>query len=149
MLTKEKIDKQLAGQTSSNPFMNLRDSQSKKVSFKVYNDLEQKIDRLTVMMHKLVTEDNGSSKPFKPQIYQPSRGRNQNRGNFHGRFRNNAYRGLIPYNQNFRDRYRSNSNRRGISVIIPEVVRDTVIITMIIEETITEVKVMIGIEVDH
>ena len=37
----------------------------------------------------------------------------------------------------------------GISVIIPEVVRDTEIITMIIEETITEVKVMIGIEVDH
>ena len=37
----------------------------------------------------------------------------------------------------------------GILVIIPEVVRDTEIITMIIEETITEVKVMIGIEVDH
>ena len=37
----------------------------------------------------------------------------------------------------------------GISVIIPEVVRDTETITMIIEETITEVKVMIGIEVDH
>ena len=34
-------------------------------------------------------------------------------------------------------------------VIIPEVVRDTEIITMIIKETITEVKVMIGIEVDH
>ena len=36
----------------------------------------------------------------------------------------------------------------GILVITPEVVRDTEIITMIIEETITEVKVMIGIEVD-
>ena len=82
MLTKEKIDKQLAGQTSSTPFMNLRDSQGKKVSFKVHYDLEQKIDRLMVMMDKLVTEDDGSSKPFKPQIYQPSRGRNQNRGNF-------------------------------------------------------------------
>ena len=113
MLTKEKIDNQLAGQTSSTPFMNLRDSQGKKVTFKVHNDLEQKMDRLMVMMDKLVTEDDGSSKPFKPQIYQPSRGRNQNRGNFHGRFRNNVYRGCTPYNHNFRGRYRSNFNRRG------------------------------------
>ena len=66
-----------------------------------------------VMMDKLVTEDDGSSKPFKPQICQPSRGRNQNRGNFHGRFRNNMYRGCTLYNQNFRGRYRSNFNRRG------------------------------------
>ena len=113
MLAKEKIDKQLAGQTSCTPFMNLRDSQGKKVSFKVHDDLEQRIDRLMVMMDKLVTEDDGSSKPFKPQIYQPSRGRNQNRGNFHGRFRNNAYRGCTPDNQNFRGKYRSNFNRRG------------------------------------
>ena len=92
MLTKEKLDKQLSGQTSSTPFMNLRYSQGKKVSFKVHDDLEKKIDRLMVMMDKLVTEDDGNSKPFRPQIYQPGRGRNQNKGNFHGRFRNNAYR---------------------------------------------------------
>ena len=42
MLTKEKIDKQLAGQTSSTPFMNLRDSQGKKISFKMHDNLEQK-----------------------------------------------------------------------------------------------------------
>ena len=59
----------------------------------MHNNLEQKIDKLTIMMDKLVTEDDGHSKPFKPQIYQPGRGRNQNRGNFHGRFRNNAHRG--------------------------------------------------------
>ena len=105
MLTKEKIDKQLAGQSSSTPFMNIRDSQGKKVSFNMQDDLEQKIDKLTVMMEKLVTEDDGCSKPFRPQIYQPSRGRNQNRGNFHGRFRNNVYRGCMTYNPNFRGRY--------------------------------------------
>ena len=33
MLTKEKIDKQLVGQSSSTPFMNIRDSQGKKISF--------------------------------------------------------------------------------------------------------------------
>ena len=113
MLTKEKLDKQLVGQTSSTPFLTMKDSQSKKVSFNVYDDLEQKIERLTVMMDKLVTEDNTGSKPFKPQIYQSGRGRNQNRGNFCGRFRDNAYRGCAAYNQNFRGRYKDNFSRRG------------------------------------
>ena len=77
------------------------------------DNLEQKIDRLTVMMDKLMTEDEGCSKPFKPQVYQPSTGTNQNRGNFQGRFRNNMYRGHMTYNQNFRGRYRNNFNSRG------------------------------------
>ena len=50
MLTKEKIDKQLVGQTSSTPFMSVRDGQSKRVSFNTADNLEQKIDRLTVMI---------------------------------------------------------------------------------------------------
>ena len=65
------------------------------------------------MMGKLVTEDEGHSKPFRPQIYQPGGGRNQNRGNSHGRFRNNAYRGCTLYNKNFRGRYRGNLNNTG------------------------------------
>ena len=81
------------GQTSSTPFMSVRDSQSKRVSFNTTDNLEQKIDRLTVMMGKLVTEDEGHPKPFKPQLCQSNRGRNQSRGNYQGRFRNNnAYR---------------------------------------------------------
>ena len=113
MLTKEKIDKQLAGESSSTPFMSMRESQGKKVSFNMQEDLEQKIDKLMVMMGKLVTEDDRHSKPFRPQIYQPSRGRNQNRGNLHGRFRSNVYRGCTSYNQNLRGRYRGNYNNRG------------------------------------
>ena len=46
--------------------MNLRNSQGKKVSFNMQDDLEQKIDKLMVMMDKLVTEDDGCSKPFSP-----------------------------------------------------------------------------------
>ena len=42
---------------SSAPFMSVRDKQSKRVSFNTPDDLEQKIDRLTVMMGKLVMED--------------------------------------------------------------------------------------------
>ena len=113
MLTKENINKQLAGQSSSTPFMNLRDSAGKNVSFNMQDDLEQKIDKLMVMMEKLVTEDDGCSKLFRPQIYQPGRGRNQSRGNFHDRVRSNAYRGCTSYNQNFRGRYRNNLNSRG------------------------------------
>ena len=112
MLTKEKIDKKLAGQTSSTPFMSVRDSQSKRVLFNTPDNLEQKIDRLTVMMGKLGTEEEGHLKPFKPQVFQSNRGRNENRGNFHGRFRNNAYRGCPSYNQNFRGRYRGNLDNR-------------------------------------
>ena len=114
ILTKEKIDKQLAGQTSSTPFMSVKDGLSKRVTFNAADDLEQKIDRLTVMMGKLVTEDEGQSKPFMPQVYQPNRGRNQNSSNYHGRFRNNnAYRGHPMYNQNFRGRARDSFNYRG------------------------------------
>ena len=113
MLTKEKIDKQLVGQTSSTPFMSVRDSQNKRVSFNTPDDLEQKIDRLTVMMGKLVTEDEGHPKPFKPQVYQSNRGRNQSRGHYHSRFRNNAYRGHPSYDQNFKGRNRGNFSNRG------------------------------------
>ena len=60
--------------------------------------IEQKIDKLMVMMAKLVTEDEGQSRQFKPQVYQSNRGRGQSRCNydqrrFQDRFRpNNAYR---------------------------------------------------------
>ena len=94
MLTKEKIDKQLVGQTSSTPFMSVRDGQIKRVTFDTADNLEQKIDRLTVMMGKLVTEDEGHPKQFKPQVHQFNRGRNQSRGIYRGRLgKTNAYRG--------------------------------------------------------
>ena len=35
--------------------------------------LEEKIDRLTVMMDKLTTNDDGTNKQFKPQMYQSRR----------------------------------------------------------------------------
>ena len=82
ILTKEKIDKQLAGQTSSTPFMSVSDGLNKRVTFNAMDNLEQKIDRLTVMMGKLVTEDEGQPKLFKPRVYQPNRGRNHNRGGY-------------------------------------------------------------------
>ena len=149
MLTKEKIDKQLAGQSYSTPFMSMRYSQSKKFSFNTQDNLEQKIDKLMVMMGKLVTEDEGCSKPFRPQIYQSGRGRDQNRGNFHGRFRNKVYRGCTSYNQNLEVDIGVTLITEKIMVIMLEVVRDTEIIIMITEGTIIEVKIMIEIAVGH
>ena len=43
-LTKEKIDKQLAGQSSTTLFMNIKDSYNNKVTFNMKGGLEDKTD---------------------------------------------------------------------------------------------------------
>ena len=114
ILTKEKIDRQLAGQTSSTPFMSVKDGHNKRVAFNATDDIEQMIHKLMTMISKLVTEDEEQSKPFKPWVYQSNRGRRQNRGSYQDRFlSNNAYRGHLTYNQNFRGRMRYNFNNRA------------------------------------
>ena len=79
ILTKEKLDKQLTGQTSTSPFMSIREAVNRKVSFDTRDELENKIDKLTVMLDRLAAKDNNKKRPFKPQIYQ-GRGRGPNRG---------------------------------------------------------------------
>ena len=76
ILTKEKLDKQLAGETSTSPFMNIRDGTEMKVSFNARDELGDKIDKLTVMMSRLVAKDSYEKTPFKPQIYK-SKGQNR------------------------------------------------------------------------
>ena len=73
ILTKEKLDKQLTGQTSTSPFINIRDGIEMKVSFNARDELGDKIDKLTVMMGRLAAKDSNDKRPFKPQIYK-SRG---------------------------------------------------------------------------
>ena len=73
ILTKEMLDKQLTGQTSSSPFMNIRDGTERKLSFNARDELGDKIDKLTVMMSRLAVKDSNEKRPFKPQIYK-SRG---------------------------------------------------------------------------
>ena len=55
VLTKEKLDRQLTRQSSSTPFMNIRDGYSRKVSFDTKEELGDKIDKLAVMAGKLAT----------------------------------------------------------------------------------------------
>ena len=78
ILTKEKIERQLARQSSSTPFMSLRDSYNNRVTFSTQDGLEDKIDKLTAMMGKLVARDNEVNRPFIPQVYQ-SKERGQSR----------------------------------------------------------------------
>ena len=70
ILTKEKLDKQLTGQTSTSPFMSIREGASRIVSFDTKDELEDKIDKLTVMLGRLAAKDNNEKRPFKPQIYK-------------------------------------------------------------------------------
>ena len=44
ILTKEKLDKQLSGQSLSTPFMSIRDSYNRKVSFDTKEELGDKIE---------------------------------------------------------------------------------------------------------
>ena len=102
-MTKEKLDRQLTGQSSSTPFMSIRDGHQRTVSFDMKEELGDIIDKLAVMIGKLAARGSGTNKWFKPQIHQ-SRGRGQNRN--------------YSYNQrNHQDRYRpnnrSNSRNRG------------------------------------
>ena len=82
-LTKEKIDRQLAGQ-SSTPFMKLNDKKSKKaVSFDARDALErnsENMERMTVLMDKMYIKLDQKDVLYKPQIYQKRR-RGQNRQN--------------------------------------------------------------------
>ena len=73
ILTKGKLDKQLTGQASASPFMNIREGTERKVSFNAKDELGDKIDKLTAMMSRLAAKDSSEKRPFKPQIYK-SRG---------------------------------------------------------------------------
>ena len=123
ILTKEKLDKQLTGQTSASPFMSIREGINRKVSFDTRDELGDKIDKLTVMLGRLAAKDNNEKRPFKPQIYQ-SRRRGQNRGynqrNYQNRNRlsdrsssrdTGKFRGTPRFGQKYRGNNCLNSDR--------------------------------------
>ena len=91
ILIKEKIDRQLSGQSSSTPFRSIKDNHSRRVSFDTREELGDKIDKLIVMIGKLAARDSGSGRKFKPQTYW-SKGRGQNRGSYDRSGYHNRYR---------------------------------------------------------
>ena len=64
ILTKEKLDKQLTGQASTNPFMSIRKGVSKRVSFDTREELNDKIYTLTGVIGKLAAKDSGRTRQF-------------------------------------------------------------------------------------
>ena len=122
---KEKIDTQLAGQSSSMPFMNIRDGYiSEKVTFDTQGGLEEKIS----MMSKLATQEESQNKQFKPKMYQSKRtGQTRNiynrcsydPRNYQNRYRSNSgdrrisFSGRIQHGQNYRDNLRCNHNYKN------------------------------------
>ena len=74
ILTKEKLDKQLTRQVSTGTFMSIRKGASRRISFDTREELNDKTDKLTVIIGKLAAKDSGRTRQFKPQIHQ-SRGR--------------------------------------------------------------------------
>ena len=56
ILTKEKLDRQLTGQSSSTPFMSIRDGHHRRVSFHTKEELGNKIDKLALMIGKLAMQ---------------------------------------------------------------------------------------------
>ena len=104
ILTKEKLDKDLTGQTSTNPFMSIREGTDKRVSFNTRDELGDKIDKLTVVMSKLATKDSHERRPFKPQIYK-SRGQNKSYGQGGYKARSNYRNKGYSMNNNTRQNY--------------------------------------------
>ena len=106
ILTKENLDKQLTDQTSTSPFMNIKDGTEMKVSFNTRDELGDKIDKLTVVMSRLVAKDSQEKRSFKPQIYK-SRGQNRsyNQGSYQNRpdSRNRGQYTSHRPRQNYRD----------------------------------------------
>ena len=134
-LTKEKIDRQMTGQ-SSTPFMKLSDKKRKSVTFETKEALErtsENMERMTVLMDKMYIKLEQKDVPYKLQIYKRGRGQNRrqfNRGNNwrgyrsfnrsrsesnrgYGRSRGNFRRGTFQGRGNFRGRYNNNRMDRS------------------------------------
>ena len=114
VLTKEKLDKQLSGQSANSiPYMKIGDTThpGKKVSINPQDSIGEKLENLTSMMYKMSIQKEEGRKPFKPQVY-PKRGRGQRRQNFCNRDRS---RNNDRQRQNFRQTQNGgrNGNRRG------------------------------------
>ena len=83
-LTKEKLDRQLAGQSGNTPFMKMSEKQEKKVvtsdTLETLDRTNDNIEKLTSLMDQMNMKIDKREMPFKPQIYQRQR-RGQNRQN--------------------------------------------------------------------
>ena len=72
VLTKEKIDRQLSGQSdASAPFMEAGDvhHSNKTVSFNTHDPIREQLESLTSMVYNISIHKEDNSRPFRPQIH--------------------------------------------------------------------------------
>ena len=125
VLTKEKLDRQLTGQ-SSTPFMRMTNNDQystqmnnkRGVTFDVMETLERNsncIDKLTSLVSDMKMTMDRKQSPYKPRIYQ-GRSRNQSRNQQNFTPRNGSFsrgrnqignRGNHNYRNNYRPNYRN------------------------------------------
>ena len=133
ILTKEKIDKQMTGQSSATPFMKASQDKSKKsekaVSFGTIETKETRdrhsssIDQLTSLVNKLDMKLDRQESQYRPAVYQNrGRGCQQRQSNYeyrnrsYSQDRNQSYggRGNFQYsNIGYRPNYRNKSGSRN------------------------------------
>ena len=127
VLTKEKLDRQLTGQ-SSTPFMrassddnhSVTNNNKRGVTFDAMETLERHIDcidKLTSLVSAMKMTIDKKQSPYKPKIYQ-GRSRNQNRNQQNFTPRNRSFsRGQSQSgnraNYNYRNNYRPNYKNRS------------------------------------
>ena len=130
VLTKEKLDRQLTGQ-SSTPFMRMTNNENhsvpnnnkRGVTFDAMETLERNsdcIDKLTSLVSNMKMTMDRKQSSYKPRIYQGrSRNQNRNRQNFTPRNRSfsrgrnqSGNRGNYNYRNNYRPNYRNRSRGR-------------------------------------
>ena len=109
-LTKEKIDRQMTGQ-SSTPFMKLTDKKRKSVSFDARDTLEktsENMERMMALMDKMYIKLEEKNVSYKPQIYQRGRGQNQRQFS-----QGNNWRGYRSFSQSHNEGNRGYGHGRG------------------------------------
>ena len=109
-LTKEKIDRQMTGQ-SSTPFMKLTDKKRKSVTFDARDTLEktsENMELMTALMDKMYIKLEQKEVPYKPQIYQRGRGQNQRQFG-----QGNNWRGYRSFSRNRNEGNRGYGRGRG------------------------------------
>ena len=95
--------------------MNIQEEHNKRVAFDMTDGLDQKIDKLTVMMDKSVMKDDGQNRQFKLLVYQTNRGRGQIRCNYKQRGFEDRFRSDSSQNDTFRRRPRHGQEYQGRS----------------------------------
>ena len=111
----------MTGQTLTSPFMSIREGTDKRVSFNTRDELGDKIDKLTVVMRKLVATDNHRRRPFKPQIHK-SRGQNRSYGQGRYQPRSNDRNRSYGTDRNTRQNYQGSRSRETSEGIIGKIV---------------------------